>query len=120
MEKELIKLNNRYWYISTYNIEEVEVLEKYDKSCKIHCITSYGTCHALYENIFRTKEEAIAEGQRRSKERENKISAEIKNPEDLFKMMLNAMYAEEYTDWEKISVAKEKIKEYFGIDIKEN
>ena len=120
MKKENIVENNKYWVIGPYIIEPAMVTEKLDTHCRVKYLESPGSSCIMYDNIFVSKEAAIVEAQRRSKEREDNIAAGIQNPEDLFNMMIQSMYAEEYTDWEKIAVAKKKIKEYFGIDIKEN
>ena len=38
--------------------------------------------------------------------------------QDLLNMMFESMHCEEYTDWNKIEVAKRKSKELLGVELK--
>lgn len=77
-----------------------------------------GISAAKETDLFKTKEEAIKEIERRKNERVEKISNGIHTVEDLLRMMFECMHCEEYTDWNKIEVAKRRAKDLLGIELK--
>lgn len=121
------KIGDRAWNIGNYwvEIEEVEIASELKEENGIHYyktkgITVLGSSGAKVEDLFRTKEEAMTELSRRKKREIEKNSSEINSVQDLLNMMFNCMHCEEYTDWEKIEVAKRKSKELLGVELKDD
>ncbi len=76
---------------------------------------------ASINNIFSTKEDAIAAYKRKSKENIAKYKAEIKNLNDLLEFPLNHCFCgEEYTDYDAIRAYKTKAFELTGIVLEED
>lgn len=117
MLNEKIKKSAKYWCINkSDSVVEVVVVEKYETYCTVKAFPF--TWNALYKDLFPTEEIAKTELNHRILERRERIAKEISSVEDLLNMMLNAMYAEEYTDYDKIHVARQKAKELLGLDLK--
>jgi hypothetical protein len=113
-----VKENMQYWHVDRDAVvKSVIVLEKHETACKVKCHPF--TWMALYEDLFLTEEAAKVANVNRIESRRKKIASEINTTEDLLHMMLMAMYAEEYTDYDKIYVAKQKAKELLGIDLRD-
>lgn len=68
--------------------------------------------------MFKSKEEAIKEIERRKNKKKEEISNQIHNVEDLLNIMFASMYCAEYVDYEKIEVVKRKAKELLGVELK--
>jgi len=79
----------------------------------------YGTRNFLASKCYPTREEAQAAKERKSEELQNKYREQIKTPADLVTFMYDNAVAccEEYTNWEARAVAKEKAKEFFGLEL---
>lgn len=121
------KIGDRAWNIGNpwVEIEEVEI-----KTKPIECLNNntfyyrikeigFPGIYAAKENdLFKTKEEAIKENERRNNKRTEKILNEIHSVPDLLNMMFQSMYCDEYTNYEKIEVAKRKAKELLGVELK--
>lgn len=122
----MFKIGDKVWHIGNMwvGLEEVEIdselMEGHNGILyyKTKGITVLGSSGAKVEDLFRTKEEAMAELSRREKREIEKISSEVNSVEDLLNMMFNCMHCEEYTDWNKIEVAKRKAKELLGVELK--
>ena len=121
------KIGERVWNIGSnwIELEEVEIVSQPAMEVnkefvyyKIKGIDFPGTSATKETDLFKRKEEAIKEIKRRKNERVEKISNEIYTVEDLLNMMFESMHCEEYTDWEKIEVAKRKSKELLGVELK--
>lgn len=118
------KIGDRAWNIGScwIELEEVEIVSDLKGSNSVFYyetkgITVAGVSCAKEEDLFYTKEEALAELSRRKNQVINEISSEVNSVEDLLNMMLECMYCEEYTDWNKIEVAKRKAKELLGVEL---
>ncbi len=71
-----------------------------------------GTTHQLPNNLFVTKEEAIAVTKKANQKRVDNYKAEITDIASLVAFPLShTFYAEEYTDYEAIKAYKERAKE---------
>lgn len=76
-----------------------------------------GITHQLPDNLFATKEEAIAAAKQESQEWVDNYKAEITDIASLVAFPLShTFYAEEYTDYEAIRAYKERAKE-LGFEI---
>lgn len=76
-----------------------------------------GITHQLPDNLFATKEEAIAAAKKESQEWVDNYKAEITDIASLVAFPLShTFYAEEYTDYEAIKAYRERAKE-LGFEI---
>lgn len=120
-------LGDRAWNVGNHwiEIEEVEIASCpfVDNSTgvvyyEIRGITVPGNSIALATDLFKSEEEALAELEKRKNKDIDKISKRINTVEDLLNMMFQSMYCEEYTNYERIEVAKRKAKELLGVELK--
>lgn len=125
MVEKNLKLGTHVWrYAKWSGIVE----EKIDSEClktekgqeyyALEGITVLGNSGDLIENLFMTKAAAEENTKKKREERREKMASKINTPEDLFNMMLEHMYCEEYTNYDAIDVAKQKAKELLNIDLK--
>lgn len=120
-------IGDRAWNIGNHwiEIEEVEIA-----SCpfvenstgviyyETRGITFPGNSAAIATDLFKSKEAAIKEIERRKNKRREEISSKIHNVEDLLNIMFSSMYCGEYADYAKIEVVKRKAKELLGVELK--
>ena len=87
----------------------------------VHSLDLGGSFGAFTDNIFSTKEDAIAAHKRKSDENIAKYKEEIKNLNDLLKFPLDHCFCgEEYTDYDAIQAYKTKAFELTGIVLEED
>lgn len=109
-------------WCNTHDIIEkckiIEYCEKEDISYyELQSLTLYGSFGSLLDHLFLSEEEAKKDRIQRSEKYKKELENKIKTPIDLFELMLQNMHGEEYTDYEAIAVSKEKIKEFFNIEL---
>lgn len=87
-----------------------------DGAYYVHSLDSCGSFGASINNIFSTKEDAIAAHKRKSEENIAEYKRKIKNLNDLLEFPLNhCLNGEEYTDYDAIQAYKTKAFELTGI-----
>lgn len=120
-------IGDRVWNIGNHwiEIEEVEIASCPLKESstgvvyyKTRGITFPGSSVAIATDLFKSKEEAIKEIERRKNKKKEEISNQIHSVEDLLNIMFASMYCAEYVDYEKIEVVKRKAKEFLGVELK--
>lgn len=80
----------------------------------------YYTVSVRYSDMFKTEEEARAEGEKRRDAKLNKYREQVVTKEDLIKFIFHHCGRfEEYTDEEANEVGREKVREMFGFDVEE-
>ena len=81
--------------------------------------TRYDKYSFLASKCYPTREAAKAAQDAESEKLSDKYRSQIKNAEDLVRFMYchHVSRCEEYTDWNARAVAKEKAKEFFGLDL---
>ncbi len=95
-------------------IDYVEILAKPDEEkpyYKIRSLDFGGTYGGLPDDLFYDRELATSKLKERELHRQKEISKDIKSVGDLLQMMYECMFCEEYTDYDKIMVARQKAKE---------
>lgn len=121
MLKEDVKFEKIYCCLSHWDsdgIERVKCIEIYEDYCKVQSLTFGGSWNVRLSDIFETEQAAKNEIVRRAELKKIEIANGIHSVEDLLRMMFEAMSnAEEYTDYERLAVAKEKAKELLGIEL---
>lgn len=120
-------IGDRAWNIGNpwIEIEEVEIascpLEESSTGVvyyETRGITFPGSGAVIATDLFKSKEEAIKEIERRKNKKKEEISNQIHSVEDLLNIMFASMYCAEYVDYEKIEVVKRKAKELLGMELK--
>lgn len=118
------KIGDRAWNIGGcwIELEEVEIASELKESNGVFYyetkgVTVPGISMARESDLFYTEEEALAEINIRIENEVEKISSEVNSVEDLLKMMIDCMYCEEYTNWNKIEVARRKAKELLEVEL---
>ena len=120
-------IGDRAWNIGDpwIEIEEVEIAScPFEESStgvvyyKTRGITCPGSGAAIATDLFKSKEAAIKEIERRKNKRKDEISSQIHSVEDLLNVMFASMYCAEYVDYEKMEVVKCKAKELLGVELK--
>ena len=87
-----------------------------DEAYSVDSLEMGGSFGASVDNIFSTKEDAIAAYKRKSEENVAKYKKEIKNLNDLLEFPLNhCLNGSEYTDYDAIQAYKTKAFELTGI-----
>lgn len=102
-------------------IDYVEILAKPDEEnhqyYKIRSFDFGGTYGGLPDDLFYDRELAVKKLKERELSRQKDISKDIKSVGDLLQMMYECMFCEEYTDYDKIAVAKQKAKDLCGVEL---
>lgn len=120
-------IGDRAWNIGNpwIEIEEVEIAScPFEESStgfvyyETRGITFPGSSAVIATDLFKSKEAAIKEIERRKNKRKEEISSQIHSVEDLLNVMFASMYCAEYVDYEKIEVVKNKAKELLGVELK--
>lgn len=76
-----------------------------------------GISGVLPKNIFKTKDECLKYVEELYDIKKNKIKEQINSKEELLQFMINCIWSEDYDYVNEIIVIKEKIKEYFSIEL---
>lgn len=114
---EKIVVGKQYWAIGFMErIEPCIVVEVKDNIASVKY--KIGSSKVRVSDLYKTEEEANEERQKRYRKKEEEIAENINTPEELIKLMFNEMvYGAEFPDGRKIAVAKQKAKEFFGIEL---
>lgn len=110
---------NGIWNVA----EKCEITSERDSNgvYSVHSLDSGGSFGALTDNVFPTKEDAIAAHKRKSEENIVRYKEEIKNLNDLLEFPLNNCFCgEEYTDYDAREAYKIRVKELTGIVLEGN
>ena len=112
-----IVIGKQYWAIGFMErIEPCVVTEINDNVARVKY--AVGSSCVRISDLFETEEKANEERQKRYRKREKAIADTINTPEDLLKMMYNEIvFGTEFPNGRKINVAKQKAKEFFGIEL---
>lgn len=122
------KVGDHVWFYMTWGrltsgtIQEFQTVNRPNRDpeqyAKIYSDDG-STTGALLYNIWRTKEEATAILQNRSDALVKKYKESIRDVEDLVRFMYNKVVAsaEEYTNWEARTAARERAHELLDIDL---
>ena len=97
--------------ISYYNVDWIETSPVNGQEFKS------GTSEVLPKNIFKTKDECLKYVEELYDIKKNKIREQINSKEELLQFMINCIWSEDYDYVNEKVVIKEKIKEYFGIEL---
>lgn len=120
-------IGDRAWNIGNpwIELEEIEIAScPFEESStgavyyETRGITFPGSSVSIATDLFKSKEEASKEIEKRKKKRVEEISNQIHSVEDLLNIMFASMYCAEYVDYEKIEVVKRKAKELLGMELK--
>lgn len=120
-------IGERAWNIGNpwIELEEIEIAScPFEESStgvvyyETRGITFPGSSVAIATDLFKSKEEASKEIEKRKKKRVEEISNQIHTVEDLVNVMFASMYCAEYIDYEKIESVKRKAKELLGVELK--
>ena len=76
-----------------------------------------GTSGVLTDRIFKTEKECWEYVEKLSNIKRNEIREQINSKEELLQFMMNCIYNEDYDYIDEKIVIREKIEEYFGIEL---
>lgn len=97
----------------TSNIKETNGMYYYEVSG----IDIRGSFVCRISDMFLTKDDALEDYNKKSKNQVEEYKSNINSLEDLLRLAVSNMYAEEYTNYEAIQAVKERSKELFGIEL---